>query len=526
MKKSILCTAVAALTGLAFGLGGAAAQTPKKGGQLKFGVVAEPPNYDCHGSTTFALVHPIAPHYSLLVKFDGKEYPKVIPDLAESWTTSPDGMTWTFKIRSGVKFHDGSPLTSEDIKATYDRIIDPPAGVVSIRKAYYSDLTVEAPDATTVVFKLKNPMAGVLEALASPFNCVYSAAKLKQNPRYPETEIMGSGAFSFVEHVKGASWEGKRFDGYFNPEQPYLDGYKIFFVKSGGVVTGILGDQFDAEFRGRNPSEKAQLLDKAKDNLTLHEGTWVNNLMLVFNTTRKPFDDIKVRQALTMAIDRWGGSDALSKISILKFVGGVMRPGFAMSLPEEELLKLPGFDKDIEKSRAEARKMLEEAGVKNLKFKLLNRNVPEPYTPGGVYSVDQWRRIGVTVEHEQLETKLYQERVAKGDFDVAVEFQADFMDDPTAQFSKYLTKKASPSGYSGHTDEKLDEMYAQQRRTIDVAERTKIVREMERYALQQAYNVPLLWWQRIIIYDKKIQGWYMTPSHYLWQDLTTVWLDQ
>ena len=526
MKKSILCTAVAVLTGLAFGLGGAAAQTPKKGGVLKFGVVAEPPNYDCHGSTTFALVHPIAPHYSLLVKFDGKEYPKVIPDLAESWTTSPDGMTWTFKIRSGVKFHDGSPLTSEDIKATYDRIIDPPAGVVSIRRAYYSDLTVEAPDATTVVFKLKNPMAGVLEALASPFNCVYSAAKLKQNPRYPETEIMGTGAFSFVEHVKGSSWEGKRFDGYFNPEQPYLDGYKAFFVKSGGVVTGILGDQFDAEFRGRNPSEKAQLLDKAKDNLTLHEGTWVNNLMLVFNTTRKPFDDVKVRQALTMAIDRWGGSDALSKISILKFVGGVMRPGFAMSLPEEELLKLPGFDKDIEKSRAEARKILEEAGVKNLKFKLLNRNVPEPYTPGGVYSVDQWRRIGVTVEHEQLETKLYQERVAKGDFDVAVEFQADFMDDPTAQFSKYLTKKASPSGYSGHTDEKLDEMYAQQRRTIDVAERTKIVREMERYALQQAYNVPLLWWQRIIIYDKKIQGWYMTPSHYLWQDLTTVWLDQ
>lgn len=526
MKKALLCTALAALTGLAFGVGGAAAQTPKKGGILKFGVVAEPPNYDCHGSTTFALVHPVAPHYSLLVKFDGKEYPKVVPDLAESWTVAPDGMTYTFKIRSGVKFHDGSPLTSEDIKATYDRIIDPPAGVVSIRKAYYSDLMVEAPDPTTVVFKLKNPMAGVMEALASPFNCVYSAAKLKQNPRYPETEIMGSGAYTFVEHVKGASWEGKRFDGYFNPGQPYLDGFKAFFVKSGGVVPGILGDQFDSEFRGRNPSEKAQLLDKAKDNLTVHEGTWVNNLMLVFNTTRKPFDDVKVRQALTMAIDRWGGSDALSKISILKFVGGVMRPGYAMSLPEAELVKLPGFAKDIEKSRADAKKLLEEAGVKDLKFKLLNRNVAEPYTPGGVYSVDQWRRIGVTAEHEQLETKLYQERVAKGDFDVAVEFQADFMDDPTAQFSKYLTKKTSPSGYSGHTDAKIDEMYEKQRRTIDVAERTKIVNEMERYALQQAYNVPLLWWQRIIIYDKKIQGWYMTPSHYLWQDLTTVWLDQ
>lgn len=527
MTRTIFRTITAGVAALGVASGLAAAQTPKRGGTLNFSVVAEPPNYDCHGSTTFALVHPIAPHYSLLVKFDGKDYPKVVPDLAESWTVSQDGMTYTFKIRSGVKFHDGSPLTSADIKATYDRILDPPAGVVSIRKAYYADIgSVDAPDATTVVFKLKNPMAGVLEALASPYNCVYSAAKLKDNPRFPETQIMGSGAFTFVEHIKGSSWEGKRFDGYFQKGQPYLDGYKAFFVKSGAVVPGILGGQFDAEFRGRNPSEKAQLLDKMKDNVTVSEGTWVNNLMLVFNTTRKPFDDIKVRQALTLAIDRWGGSEALSKISILKYVGGVMRPGYAMSLPESELVKLPGFWKDVEKSRAEARKLLEQAGVKDLKFKLLNRNIPEPYTPAGVYSIDQWRRVGVAAEHEQLETKLYQERVAKGDFDVAVEFQADFMDDPTAQFSKFLTKAASPSGYSGHTDTKIDDMYQQQRRAVDPAERTKIVREMERYALEKAYNVPILWWQRIIVNHKKLQGWHMTPSHYLWQDLTTVWLDQ
>ena len=526
MILTILRAAAAIAASLWLGTGLAFAETPKKGGTLNFGVVAEPPNYDCHGSTTFALVHPIAPHYSLLVKFDGKEYPKVIPDLAESWTVAPDKMTYTFKLRSGVKFHDGSPLTSADVKASYDRIISPPQGVISIRKAYYEDLIVETPDPTTVVFKLKNPMAGVMEALASPFNCIYSAAKLAQNPRYPETEIMGSGAFSFVGHVKGSTWEGKRFDGYYNKERPYLDGYKIFFVKSAAVVPGILGGQFDAEFRGRNPQEKGQLLDKAKDNLEVFEGTWVNNLMLVFNTTRKPFDDVKVRQALSMAIDRWGGSEALSKISILKFVGGVMRPGYSMSLPQAELVKLPGYSKDINKSREDAKKMLKAAGQKDLKFKLLNRNIAEPYTPAGIYSIDQWRRIGVSVEHEQLETKLYQDRVAKGDFDVAVEFQADFMDDPTAQFSKFLTKQLSPSGYSGHTDKKIDEMYLKQRRTADVAERTKIVHEMERYALTQAYNVPILWWQRIIVNHKKIKGWHMTPSHYLWQDLTDVWLDQ
>src|SRR5688572_10465227 len=170
MIRRTLGTLVVCAAALAIGSGAATAQAPKKGGILNFGVVAEPPNYDCHGSTTFALVHPIAPHYSLLVKFDGKEYPKVIPDLAESWTVAPDKMSYTFKLRSGVKFHDGSPLTSADVKASYDRIISPPEGVVSIRKAYYADLIVETPDPTTVVFKLKNPMAGVMEALASPFN--------------------------------------------------------------------------------------------------------------------------------------------------------------------------------------------------------------------------------------------------------------------------------------------------------------------------------------------------------------------
>ena len=109
------------------------AEEPKRGGTLNFAVVAEPPTYDCHASSTFALIHSIAPHYSLLVKFDGENYPKVIPDLAESWTVAPDGMTLTFKLKSGVTFHDGSPLTSEDVRASYERIINPPPDVVSIQ---------------------------------------------------------------------------------------------------------------------------------------------------------------------------------------------------------------------------------------------------------------------------------------------------------------------------------------------------------------------------------------------------------
>jgi peptide/nickel transport system substrate-binding protein len=519
------------MMGLACSLGLAAtpavAQAPKAGGTLNFSVVAEPPNYDCHASTTFALIHPVAPHYSTLLKFDTAQYPKVIGDLAKSWEVSADGLTYTFRLHEGVTFHDGSALTAADVKASYDRIVNPPAGVVSARQAYYADVAaIDTPNPATVVFKLKTPVAGMIESLASPYNCIYSAAKLKENPRFPENNIMGSGAFRFVEHVKGSTWEGRKFDGYFRKGLPHLDGFKAFFVKSNGVVPGMMGGQFDAEFRGRNPAELAQLKEKMADKLTVNEGPWVGNLIVIFNTKRKPFDDVRVRQALSLAIDRWGGSAPLSKISILRHVGGVMRPGFDMALPAAELEKLPGYGRDIEASRAQARKLLADAGITNLSFKLLNRNIAEPYTPGGIYTIDQWKRVGVTAAHEQLETKLYVENISSGNFDVAIEFVNDFMDDPTAQFSKFLTKAASPVGYSGHEDKKLDQMYEQQRRMTDPAKRKAFVQDMDRYALTQAYTVPILWFHRIIANNEKVKGWNFTPSHYVGQDLTEVWLDQ
>ncbi len=110
---------------------------------------------------------------------------------------------------------------------------------------------------------------------ASPFNCVYSAKKLKENPRYPETEVMGTGAFKFVEYVKGSHWRAVRFDQYFRKDRPYLDGYKVFFVKSGGVVSGMIGGQFDVEFRGRRrtvyaKAENLNLTGSIKDRMALH----------------------------------------------------------------------------------------------------------------------------------------------------------------------------------------------------------------------------------------------------------------
>ncbi len=523
--KSI--TVVAALGAVAVSMP-ALAQTPKKGGTLQFAVVAEPPTTDCHGTTTFAMVHPVAPQYSTLLKLTGPhDNIKVVGDLAESWEQSPDGLTYTFKLRKGVKFHDGSDFTSADIKATYERIINPPEGVVSARKAVHSDIgEILTPDAHTVVFKMKQVNASMVLHFASPFNCVYSAAELAKDPTYPSKKVMGTGAFQFVEYIKGSHWTGKKFDGYFLKDRPYLDGYKAYFVKSGAVVTGMRGGQFDAEFRGRTPAERDQLVSAMGDQVTVQEGPWITNILLSFNTSKKPFDDERVRRALSLAIDRWGGSENLGKVTLIKGVSGTFRPGASWSLPVSELEKIPGFWRDANKSREEAKRLLKEAGVSNLKIKLLNRTIAQPFTPAGIYAIDQWRRIGVETEHVQVETKLWYDGMANGNFDVAVQNISDFADDPNAQFNTLLSTKASSIAYSRHTDTRIDDLYKKQSGTVDPVERMKIVNELERYTLEKAYNIPLLWYQRIVVNHKKVKGWDLPPSHFAGQTLVDVWLDQ
>ena len=197
---------------LVFAVGaGSAEDKPQYGGTLIYAVADAPPSFDAHRESTYAVIHPVSPHYSLLLKFDPRKYPKIIGDLAESWTASPDHKTYTFKIHQGVKFHDGSTLTSKDIKASYEKIISPPPGVISPRMSFYQVIErVEAPDDHTVVFRLKRPSASFLASLASPWNYIYKADILAKDPRWYEKNIMGTGPFKFVEYVSGSHWIGKR----------------------------------------------------------------------------------------------------------------------------------------------------------------------------------------------------------------------------------------------------------------------------------------------------------------------------
>jgi len=515
----------AILAGLAPSAAGA--QTPKSGGTLTYAVTAEPPSTDCHAVTTYAAIHVLAPHYSLLVKVDPDNYPKLKPDIAQSWTVSPDGTTYTFKIRSGVVFHDGTPLTSKDVKATFDRVRKPPAGIVSIRQALFADIvSIDAPSPDSVVMRLKEPDASFLDTLALPYNCIYSAARLAEDANFPAKTVMGSGPFVFVEHRAGAHWTAKRFDKYWEKGKPYLDGLRAVFIKSQAVVTALQGGQIQAEFRSISPGERNQLVGALKDKITVQESPWVCKIDLLFNTEAKPFDNLKVRQALSMAIDRWAASDALSKITILKPVSGPLLPGSPVALSGDELAKLPGFGRNPEKSRAEAKRLLTEAGVPDLKFKLVNRNVNHPFTPVGIYVIDQWRRIGVTAEHAQFDVSQQKSTIANGEFQVAIDAFCADTDDPKPLFLPYLSKSRSPRNMTRNSNPELDALYDRFKGSTDAKERATLAADMQRNVITSAYSVPVLWYSRLVAHTASMKGWKIIPSHFANQDLADVWLDQ
>jgi peptide/nickel transport system substrate-binding protein len=503
---------------------------PRSGGELLFVVPSEPPSYDAHQEETFGVIHPVAPHYSTLLKVDpfDKTGTKPVGDLAESWTISKEGLVYTFKLRRGVKFHDGNEMTSKDVKASYDRIIFPPPGVKSLRKeAYRSVEVVEAPDPYTVRFRLKYPESSFLLNLASPWNWIYRAEILAKDQSWYGKHINGTGPFVFVEHVKGSHWVGKKNPNYWDKGKPYLDGYRAMFMSSSSAqVAAIRGERAHIQFRGFSPAERDQLVQALGNKITVQESPWDCLNFVSMHHEKKPFDDKRVRRALSLALDRYEASQKLSKITIVRDVSGVQVPGTPYATPPAELEKLAGYGHDINAARAEAKRLLREAGVPDgFSFTFKNRGIPHPYEPIGIWLVDQWRQIGLNVKMEMVEASAYHPMLKRGDFEVAMDFQCGFIVEPDLDLARFISN--SDANYGKHKDKVVDELYEKQARAADPEERKRLVRAFEKRLLDEEVHV--LWtvqWHRIIPHSSKVKGWTVTPSHYLNNQLDTVWLSE
>src|SRR6266446_10176137 len=509
----------------------AADEEPKRGGTLTYMIPADaPPSFDAHREETYATIHSAAPFYSVLIRANPYNPGKTDDLVCDLCTVMPkpsdDGKTYTFKIREGVKFTDGSPLTAEDIAASWNEIIFPPQGVISVRQSNFVMVDkVEAPDPTTVVFRLNFATDAFLPALADPYAWIYKRAILDKDPHWYEKNILGSGPFKFVSYDTGQSIKGERNPDYYHRGLPYLDGFTGIFAEKQAVrVEAIRADRAAIEFRGLPPATVDELKKALGDKINVQTSDWNCGGVVTPNHKRKPFDDVRVRRALTLAIERWGSAPELSKIAIVHTVGGVTFPGSPLAPTKDELQQIAGYWPDIEKSRAEARRLLKEAGAEGLSFELLNRNVDQPYKYNGTWVIDDWSKIGLHVTQRVTPTGPWFEAMRSGNFDVTLAGNCQTIVNPVLDVQRYLPSYAA--NYGQFEDQPALDVYDKMLREADPAKQRALMRQFEKHTLDtEAHEIFLLWWERIVPHHSYVKGWKISPSHYLNQDLATVWLD-
>ncbi|MCZ6645032.1 MAG: ABC transporter substrate-binding protein [SAR324 cluster bacterium] len=514
------------------------AQAAKRGGKLIYMIPSKgAKSLDGHKETSFATVHPTAPFYSLLIQVDplvpGAK--KLKGEIAKSWKISADNLTYTFKIRRGVKFHNGTPMTSRDVLATWNKLVFPPKGVLSARKQMFSMVkSISAPDDYTIVFKLKFASPALIWAMAMPFNYIYSADILEKDMHYYEKNIMGTGPFKFVEYVPRVRIKGERFKDYFVAGRPYLDAIEgIFASKQSVYVAALESGRIHSMFRGLPPAAVEDLLRIKGSALTVQRSVWNCALNVTPNSYKKPFDDVRVRRALSLALDRWGGSGYLSKRAIVKTVGGAVFPGHPLAPSRAQLESLEGYSRDIKASRAKARRLLKEAGIpKGFKFTFRNRTTDQPYKVVGIWLLDQWRQIGLNVKQEVLPTSKFWDSLRRpknrmtdaSAYVVSMDFNCQAVVNPTLDVSKYVSY--SGSNYTKIEDTVIDDLFDRQLREPDFDKQKALLWKFQQRLTSQARTFSTLWWQRAVVHSSKMKNWNITPSHYLNMGLVDVWLDQ
>ena len=510
-----------------------AEETPKYGGTLTYMIPADaPPTFDAQREQTYATIHSAAPFYSTLIRINPLNPGSATDIVCDLCTEMPkptdEGKTYTFKIRDDVKFHNGDKLTADDVAASLNKIAFPPQGVLSPRASTFEMVDkIESTDPTTVVIHLKFATSSFLPALANPYNWIYEKKILDKDPHWFETNIMGSGPFKFAGYEVGQKIKGVRNPDYYHKGLPYLDGFEgIYAPKQAVQLDAIRADRAAGEFRGYPPSAINQLKEELGDKIVIQQHDWNCGSLIWFNHTKKPFDDVRVRRALTLALDRWGSAPALSKIALVKTVGSVVFPSSPLAPNKDQLMSLAGYGADIEKSRAEARRLLKEAGQENLSFELLNRNVDQPYMYNGTWAIDQWSKIGVHVTQKVVPTGPWFAALRnKNEFSVGLAGNCNAIVNPAADVSTYLPASVNSRNYGYYEDPQLLDTYSKMLRETDPEKQKGLMFQyVKRLQDEEAHIAFLLWWNRIVPLRSYVHGWKIGPSHYMNQDLGTVWL--
>jgi oligopeptide transport system substrate-binding protein len=378
--KKLLISAVAAVALLA-AAPTAWAQAPKQGGAATITFNNDLTTLDPHVGYDWQ-------NWSVIKSiFDGlMDYKpgttELEPDLAESYTVSEDGLTYTFKLRDGVKFHNGRAMTSADVKYSFERAVNPatqsPGGGYFGMIAGYDDVAggkattlsgIETPDDKTVVFKLTRPDATFLHLMAINFGYVVPKEEVEKAGADWGKQPVGTGAFKFVEWVPGQNIQLERNKEYFRAGVPYLDKVTFEFGQDPTVaVLRLKKGEIDVVGDGIPPAQFAEIMADPASKDLIAEGNQLHTGYVTMNVTQPPFDNVKVRQAVNMAIN---------KERIVRLINNRAAPA-SQALPPA----MPGYNPDNMGYAFDpegAKKLLAEAGVGEITTELYVMNVdPNP----------------------------------------------------------------------------------------------------------------------------------------------------
>ncbi len=510
----------------------AAGITPKTGGILNAMHREDPPSLSIHEEATIATSWPMMSCYNNLVffhPFRGQESPATINgELAEKWEWQDEGKALVFALRQGVRWHDGQPFTSKDVKYTFDLVRGAP-GVTGLRlnprKLWYSQVqAIDAPDPYTVIFHLKRPQPSLLMMLASGYSPVYPA---HVPPAELRSRCVGTGPFKLREYRPGELIEMVRNPDYFVKGRPYLDGIRYIIIKERGTrIAALQAGQLDVTMPQEGSKTSAEQLKRAVPSMVIIETSQNINDNILVNFKRAPFTDARVRRAVSLAVDRRGYVQAVRQGGAVVGASMLPRPWGVWGLPPEDLAGLPGSG-DPAKQKAEARQLLTEAGYgpgHPLRIAVSTRAIAI-YVDMATYVIDQFKQVGIEATLEQVESALWFAKLTRGEYELGANLTGIGPDDPDANFyENYVC--GSPRNYSQYCNPEVDQMIDTQSQTLDPVKRRRLVGEIQK-RLEIDGARPILGWDTdYYAMWPYVRNLIPHQSIYNYGRLQEVWLDR
>jgi peptide/nickel transport system substrate-binding protein len=494
-------------------------EQPVTGGVISQSLPTDPPSLDLHTVTTYTGVWPSAPAMNQLIQFDplkaGDTPQDITPDLAEKWE-QPDPTTVLFTLKKGVKFHDGSDFTAEDVKVQLDWLKKPPQGKTSPRAGAQATVdSIEMADPSTVRIKLTRPTPSYLMNLASHYFAIGQAKDIVANGEIGP-KLIGTGPFKLKSYQRSNLLELEKNPNYHVQGRPYLDGLRFYVIPDVTTrITNFLGGQYQLIYGNIERSDQQRMRDELGDKVVTPEVPSYTRDTVFMNARRRPYDDIRVRQAIGLALDRDAGIQVVKQGGAYR--GAYMSPKGIWALPEADLRKYDGYDKpNIEK----AKQLLAAAGVSTpLDASATTRT---DFQPMAEFVKDQLSKIGINVKLTLADTATAQPVLQRGDFDIGPWTISINIDDPDATFSEISTSTAVRN-WSAVKDPQVDALFDKQSQTMDVNERKKVVNDLERQALSQ-YQVAVLYFYNLNFGRyKSVRNFVEHESLYTNRRMESVW---